>query len=221
MPASIVINQLRDPIQLSGTITAPYDFIKGKLSKYKPENAHLIYDNRSRHLTLILNDDSLINDEVSGNLIFSEVFNEFGINRGKKFTKDSLFLLLRKYRFCFNNVQHQMDLIANLNKYNATIKKVIQDEKNTNGSIKKSVEFLVEQGHEFNAEINLNIPIFVGLEPSFINVELCIDATDGELKFYFLSDELFEVEKNIVENAVRDQVNKIVKIFNCATIEKY
>lgn len=224
-------------IEFSGALHAPLNFIKGKLKAmdedvlqystsggnldnlYVPERSTLYADRDEGTLKLVLNEKNEYRDIVKGSLLESKDLADFEINSGRKFTQQALISVLKKNKIRFTDAGLHSEIVANLYNFSGTVKKTFEKSEDIKSGRKVDyVQF--EADHNMKApEIKLTGRLFKGYDAVTFNVSVNIDVTDGDVRFYFESEELYALQEEIKDKAIDEQIEGFSVTFACSVVE--
>lgn len=187
-------------VSISGNIHACAEFAtkRATLLKEKKDLSYVVVDKNVENtkIKLVVDESNPYNNyTILGELHKNEELLQFGINSGKKMSKDDLLTFIKRTAYYFPDKSENEKLIVALNKLHGTITTHFRNEKDTQGNS----TFLVEKSTNLSEEMKnanhfkLKVPLFVGEEPLVFRVELCLDPADSSVRFFLESDELFEL----------------------------
>jgi len=151
---------------------------------------------------------STVEDKYVSALVLSKELKEFGINTGKDYTTFELAQFIKMNRTCFESKSKAMELVSILQNFKAKVDKDIENADDTRGNKK----LLLQQTVDSNVpeSFSLTIPIFKGIEPQTIEVEIMIDAQD--LSCQLVSPEAKDFIDTEARRIMDDEINQIKKI---------
>lgn len=129
---------------------------------------------------------------VTGQLLVSEDYKKLQVNTGKRFTLDELRDFIRMNRSYFPDRGAHAALLGAIQSFSASVKTDIQNSKDTRGNAKTFVEKTVDSGgipFQFDADVQL----FKGQGKHRFTVDVCLDVTDGSVRFWFESPDATEL----------------------------
>lgn len=183
----------RKPQAITGTLLAPWDFLRLKLPSYDPLTAHVLVNRDAATVTLTLDERDELRDIIIGKLTLDDDVAALALNTDKCFTVGELRKLLKTNRRFFAEPDAHAVLLRNLETFSAKITKNIDDHKDTRGNSKKSVETAVA-GVEMPESFVLKSRVYKNEEPMSYRVEIGYDVTDaGGVMLYLESVELIEL----------------------------
>lgn len=198
-------NSYPEKLDIKGDINAVVNFIATREETLVKNKCHIIFNQDSKTIVLVINEDSEYKGQVEAKLENFSDLAEFGINRNKFFTRADMEKLIRMNRFYFPDKDDHMKLMSDFKSFTARVQQEIQQSADqrgnkTNVNVKNVQSDLVES-------FVISIPIYKGGEPKTFRVEICYDVTDSAPRFWLESVELFELEKVELEtkfNATRE-----------------
>lgn len=217
---------IREPatVSISGAITAPREYLEGKISTldgagaalYRPQDASLYVNREKKALRLNLNEKHSLGDTVSGALVESEELQLLQVNSEKRWSVQELKRMLKQVRFMFANRDENLAIIAALEKFNATVTTSIAQHSSNRGDSLNAIERVVS-GIDWKNTFKLNIPIFKGGPKHVFLVEIAVDATDANVRFFLDSPDLYDLQAQVLEQVLADEV-QYFKEWGCSVV---
>lgn len=128
-------------------------------------------------MVLIINSCfSSITDRYSSALVVSKEIKDLGINTDKTYTTFDLANMFKMNRTLFETKSKAMEIVSLLRNFKAKVDKDIENEDDTRGNRKMLIQQKVDSN--IPESFKLTLPIFKGIDPQTIEVEIMIDATD-------------------------------------------
>jgi len=186
---------LKEPLKyaFSGTIDAPLAFVKGKQIEFDIKKALVEIDRQKTHVKFFADKENCYGAVVEGKLEFHETFLKFRFNNDgtQLFSRQQLQSLIKLNSFVFQDKDKQMDLLQKIAKIEVDVQMNMQQGNDARGN----------KNNNFNKSVTTNIPvdvifgmqIYKGGEPVKFKAEICYDATETGLQFWFESAELVEI----------------------------
>lgn len=206
---------LRDPesIAVAGAITAPREYLEKKLATkatngsllYDPAYTTLYVDREGKQLTLLLNEKNPLGDSIKGKLEESKELQLLQVNSDKRWSVQDLKRELKKVRFMFADRDENVAIIAALEKFNATVTTHLTQHSSNRGDSHNAIERVVS-GIDWKNTFKLNIPIFKGGPKHVFLVEIAVDATDANVRFFLDSPDLYDLQAQVLEAAIEAEV---------------
>lgn len=201
-------------VNISGVITAPVEFLTKRVSEtdqVNPKRCHVIVNREKLTITLITAENDEYNTgRVVGSLGLHPKYEEFGINQQKGWVPEALGQFLKMNRSFFPNREENMKLVSDLKNFSATVNSTMERSSKENGSMKMSY------GQAVNSNLPeafaLNLPIFKGVAPTTIQVEVyaTIDGSDVYLQLFSpAANQLIEEMRDKVINEQVDAIRKL------------
>lgn len=160
------------------------------LQEVDPKKAIVTVDEQNLSITLELDPENHFGAEVFSKLEFTPELQQFHINESKQYSREELVKLIRFNRRFFEG-DHGALLLA-YQKLQVSTAATVNQESDTRGN--KASNFIKSVNSEsIPTEFILNIPVFKGFDPVRFRVEICLDATDQSVRFWFESLELAEL----------------------------
>lgn len=205
--------ELKHPekIRLSGNIQSISAFLlkryagrvgKG-LQEVDKEKAVVTVDADKMTMHLDIDPENHFGAEVLATLLFTPELLAFKINENHEFTREAMIKLLKFNKRFFADPLKQEELLESYMKLNLTgntqIKAESDDRGNRDVQFKKNID-----SQSIPKSFVLEIPIFKGQPVEKFRVDICIDVTEGSVRFWFESVELVELieerKKSIFES---------------------
>jgi len=188
-------------IRLSGNIQSIGNFLlkryedgaAGKdLQFVDKEKAVVTVDDSALSILLQLDPQNHFGTEVRAQLQLTPEIQKFCINENKQFTREELIKLIRFNKRFFNSIDaHEVLLKA----YQTLEIKTAGDLKQNSDSRGNKLQHFekVVVSDSIPQTFVLNMPIFKGQPKEVFRVEICLEATDASVRFWFESVELAEL----------------------------
>jgi len=209
------VNELKvkEPLKigLSGTIGAPFEFLKKRMDQIDQINqkrCHIIVDREEISIKLVFNENDEYNrGEVTGTLEAYPKFKEFGINTGKSWTPTALGLFFKMNRAFFSSREANMELVSTLMNFTASVNSTIERSAKESGDRSDKFEQVVNSN--LPKSFNLVIPIFKGVTAETIEVETFAQVDGRQVSFTLLSPGAQAILEEIRDKAVDEQLKTI------------
>lgn len=177
-------------VDITGTIVAPAEYY-AKRKDIEPKKCNVLYSYRDLFIKLTVNEDSAYATTITGKATLNPDLTKFGINSSSKtWTKTELKQFLKMNRAFFADVDSNLKMVTNLEKFSATVQAQIDDHKDDRGNTKKAFEVKVDSNLDLN--FTLQMPIFIGQATTSFQVEICFDVRDNGITIWLESPELQE-----------------------------
>lgn len=202
-------------LKLAGNILSVAAFLAARYENDKegsglqvidPSTTVVVVDEKEMTITMFLNPNYEYGTEVVGKLEFTEEFKQWSINSNKTFSREELIKLIRFNRRYFPDLLKHEALLTAYQKLSIS----------TTGELNQSSDPRGNRSIAFDKKVNsdniplefiLNVPIFKGFQPEQFRVEVCLDATDATVRFWFESVELAERIEILKEAIFADQLD--------------
>ena len=225
-----------EPLNISGTIETPLEFLKKRLYTIDITNAHVEVCRDTSEIELVINEcnyhPSLSSEEldsycdrdilldkflptsrVVGKIRYSKEFADLGINSDvQRWSPVKLAQYFRLNRHLFDDKQVSMALVSQLKNIKATISGKYQKEKETHGTISQTEFFELHIAHELPDSFVLNMPIFKGGEKAKFAVEIDAEYIDGNILVSLVSPAMNEAMEVARDAIIDDVVKKITDV---------
>ena len=195
-------------VELHGTITAPADFVANR--NPDPHSCHAIFSKEDYSISLVCDEKSPISTEITGKLTLNKFLKSLRINDSKQPYQRAELADAFKFarRFFVDKVAHK-DLIRSLNTFDDKV--FLEHNQTKDGKVGvKNVEqkSRVELGLQ-NQEILLSIPIFEGADYEVVRLAFEIEARNGIVLFWLVSDELPETIEGLADVVFMDERKRL------------
>lgn len=204
--------ELRQPekIHIAGDIKSVNTFLgvrikagSGKQTIDKTK-AVLYVDKKNLTIQLLLDPEDFFGASVIGKLEKSDELLQFSINQNKTFTKEELVKLIKFNRIFFDDATKHAEMLLAFQKVSSTVNIKSNDSADERGN--KERDFVKQVTTNAPTEFILNIPIFKGFDNVRFRVEICLDVTEGSIRFWFESTELHEIMQKTVDSIFKDEL---------------
>lgn len=191
-----------EPFSITGNINAVKDYLTTRTDIDK-KGAHILMNEQKASITLIRFEGLPYKVTVIGSLTPYPELAQFGINTSKTHTLTDIRTLIKMNRIFFPDRDKHTALVNSLQNFTAKVEATHTNvaDNRSNKSIGTTKQ--VETG--LMADFELCIPLFNGGAHKSFRVEICYDVTDGGTKFWFESVELYELQKNMVIDTLKQQ----------------
>lgn len=159
--------------------------------------AIVIVDKKGLSIELLIDPENHYGAEITGKLERSDEIIPFFINQNKTFSKEELVKLIKFNKIFFDAPTKQAEMLLAFQKVSSTVNIRANDSADDRGN--KERAFVKEVTTNAPTEFILNIPIFKGFDSVRFRVEICLDVTDGSVRFWFESTELHELTQTTVD----------------------
>lgn len=192
-------------VELSGNIEAPGEYFTKRKNEIEPllQKTNVVFDEEGLSILLTVNENDHHAITVSGKLEFFKEFLEFGINRNKKYTVDSLYKMLQLKRAYFKNREDHATMLDQLKKFQAKT----EIEFASTNDFKGSVAFKKIEVCKTNLTyiFTLQLPIYKGMNQYAFPVEIYFEPNDGSIICWLVSEDLAELEIKIRDEVMAEQ----------------
>jgi hypothetical protein len=205
------------PVNISGTITAPSLFLDKREGEFYDKRAHALVSKTDGEIKLVINEETVCKKyTITGQVEVGKKFAELGINTYENpYTPLELVKKLRLRRSIFKSVVDHTNLLATLSNVEANVSKQMDEMKddraNYNFNFKQTVTSNIPE------TFNLLLPIIEGEEPVEIEVAVLLEVESGKIVCYLESvdgaDLIEEAFTKLVENEVEKIKDKVTVIY--------
>lgn len=208
--------QYSKPIQITGILAAPFQFLEGK--KLDPDKCHIKIKKDTGVIALhILDTDPNSESVIIGQLKKDGYFERWGINTEKRWSVSEFLRHIKMQRVFFSDKSECDGLVESLQKWNARVETVIKQHNDNAGNSLSMLERKVSE-IGLKTAFSLTIPIFQGYGKQRFTVEIGLDPKNTQVDLYLYSNELFELEITHREKLVESELSKF-EGFNCSKVE--
>ena len=209
------------PINISGTLQAPFQFYDGKQKACNADDCHILIQNDKGIISLIVEDiHPFSRSTITGSLTKDKVLELFKINTEHRWGIQEFLKFIKTMSFYFaDRTQHQT-LIASLQKWRVKVERVITEHNDQKGNSDFQLQTKVQQSAEEGGlltHFDLNIPIFQGYPKAKFKVEIGLDPRNTVVDLFLISDELIVLEIGQREKLIQDELDKFSE-FPCSKI---
>jgi hypothetical protein len=155
--------------------------------------ALVIVNKEELTIELLLNPEDHFAPKVLGTLLPEPELEKWGINTTQTFTKEQLVKLIKFNKMVFKDPTKHAEMLLAFQKVSSTVNIKTNESSDERGN--KERAFVKEVTSNAPTEFILEIPIFKGFPASSFRVEVCLDVTEGSVRFWFESVELNELQK--------------------------
>lgn len=179
---------------------------EGALQHINKDLAVITMDEAAMTITLDVDPNHPFGTEVVGKLEFNPELLAWFINKDKQFTREQLISLLKFNRRFFADASQHSIMLDAYQKLNLTGQTALKNESDNRGNKDAAFKKTIDSSN-IPTEFSLLMPIFKGQPAKKFRVEVCLDATDASVRFWFESVELIE----IIEADKKEIFNKQVE----------
>jgi hypothetical protein len=221
------VNELPElaPIKMdiSGTIGAPVEFLRRRLSEYGQVNqkrCHVYVSRENMVIELTINEnDPYACGKIKGALETSPVFNKFGINAGKDWEPNELGQFLKMNRAFFADRAENMKLVTDLKNFQAKINVTMQRQKSESGDFNESYAGAVTSN--VPGAFKLKMPLFKGRPSEEIEVEVYANINGRNVLLQLYSPGTCQALEDIRDAVIDEEIAIIRELApDIAIIEK-
>lgn len=169
------------PVNISGTISAPRQFIEGRKEEFKGTKKHCLVSKTDGIIKLILNEQSVVDlYVVEGKIEISKKFKSLGINDDKvSYSPESLANKLKLLRSLFVSNMEHASICATLRNLKAKINADIEKSNDRKGNVTENFKVAVESN--MPDSIKLKIPLLEGEEAIEIELNVILELDGGSI----------------------------------------
>jgi hypothetical protein len=206
------------PVVISGNIDAPREYFSKRKETiaHLKQSTHVLVDLANHTIQLIVDEENPYNSHrITGKLLLNPDLIALEINKEIYRTKNEMVNKIRPIKHFFTTPSRHADLLMTFQKFTGKIEKSFEDSNDQQGKKKKLEEYSTNwttynsdgsRDEKFNNVFGLSLPLFLGFPKVAFDVELCLEPTDYNLKFYLQSIDLYEKIENEKEKAMNEAV---------------
>ena len=183
-------------------VNAPEHYQQGVQS----DLALVIVNQEKMSIHLKLHPENTFGAEVIGILALTPELQHFQINENKQWIREELVKFLRFNARFFDDKAAHKALLEAYQKLNLIGQTNVSAESDTRGNKNLAFQKQIDSSNIPN-EFILNIPIFKGFGKERFRVEICLDATDASVRFWFESPELHELIETRRDEIFADELD--------------
>lgn len=209
-PANQLPNKEPQKILITGVIGSPLRFLEKRVELLNQKECNILVNREDMTIMLTINEESYYKGIITGKVTLSQVFSDFGINTGKKWTPNKLGNFIKMHRSHFKDKQEWMILVDKLKSFTAKVNQNIEKKKIESGSYSDSIS--AEVNSNLPISFRVNLPIFVGTEETSIEVEFDHEVDGKDVQLSLVSPgamEVLESYRNTCIDQVLEEIKKI------------
>ena len=215
--APVQYPEFGNAVKYEGTLKMPNEILSKNLKEHISYSI-LLVNKPKRQLELIVRHGWINSEHYSGQLRFSKIFEEFGINTGQSRTTHELADFIKMNRSYFETKDKAMHLVKVLKSFKAKVNKEVESSDDNRGNKK----ILLDQAVDSNIPdaFKVNIPVFEYHDKELIEIEIYIDSSD--LSCQLISPEARDYVNDVSDNLIDAEVAVIKESFpDLIVIEVY
>lgn len=197
------------PVNISGTITAPSMFLEKREGEFYPKTAHALVSKTDGRIELVINEQTVSEKyTVTGQVEIGKKFAELGINTYKN-PKTPLELVqkLRLRRSIFKSVTEHANLLNILSNVEANVSKQMDESKDDRAN--HNINFRQTVISNIPNSFVLVLPIIEGEESVEIEVAVLLEVENSKIVCYLESVDGADLIETAFEELVNTEVDKI------------
>lgn len=194
-----------EKLDIRGVIDSALEFLKIRVNDIDQHKAHILVNRDNLSITLIIDEsDPYTQGVVRGELRFSKIFQQFGINTNKQWIPEQLGQFLKLNRSYFVSRDENMAVVNALKSFDAKVQQTVQKETKENGN--RASVFRQAVDSNVPESFKLRLPIINGCPPYEIDVETYA-TVDGQQVSISLQS---AGANDVVENIRTEYIDNIV-----------
>lgn len=198
-------------VSISGTIGAPFEFIKKRISEADQINqkrCNIIVDRQLGIIKLTTSENDYYNSgTIQGVLSNHNKLAEFGINTGKKWTPNELGQYFKMNRAFFVDKSENMKIVSDLKSFTAKVDTTISKQKQDNGSFEDTYAGIVTSN--LPGAFKMKIPLFRGMQSEEIEIEIYASINGREVLLQLFSPGANQAVEEIRDSIIDEQISLI------------
>lgn len=201
-----------DPVNIVGTITAPYNFLAKRygLNQFDTERTHVIVDRDAMSVRIVINEtDKRYRMTVVGKIELSRQFRQFGINAGKMWEPEDMGNFFRINRTYFESKEEAMKLVSLLKSFKARISTEVEREKKDNGSVTDVYRKVVDSN--IPSSFIVRIPVYKGAAPERIEIEVAATVNGRDVSLELISPDAQSIVETVRDNLINEELGRIAE----------
>jgi len=202
------------PLKIIGQIESVNSYLTARRGTLQPADclqyidrdlAVITMDELAGTITLDVDPNHPFGTVVIGKLEFNPDLLVWSINKDTQFTREQLIKLLKLNRRFFPDPSQHMIMLSAYQKLNLTGQTNLKNESDDRGNREAMFKKTIDSSN-IPTEFTLEMPVFKGQPAKKFRVEICLDATDASVRFWFESVELIEIIDADRKKIFKDQV---------------
>lgn len=204
-------------IIISGTLKAPSQFLNGKETVFKTEEAHLrIFTDKGR-LELYLQDtDPHCTHIINGCLTPDTELAAWKINSTARWGVAPFLEFIKTRRYFFENGAECTEMVNSLRTWDAEVQTLIKQHSDTAGNSLVSLEKKVS-GVKLKTKFRLAVPVYQGYPKENFDIEVGFDPQSNEVKLFLISEDLYMLELELRAKYMEEALVGLTK-FGCSKV---
>jgi hypothetical protein len=186
------------PVEISGTIQAPGNFIQKREDKHESKKANVLYSYRGLYINLRTEEDAdnQQNDrkqlyyQINGKLLKNPMIEDLQVNTKKRFSVKDLTEMLRFNRQWFADKDSNLTIVTNLQKFKLTAQAEIEANNDNRGNAKDLYE--IKNTSNMDLGFVLEMPLFIGQPKKKFRVDIEYRIIDRNIEVWLTSADLAE-----------------------------
>lgn len=201
-----------EKIEISGDIRTVSSFLRVRkdsgtgLQSIDKNRAVVLVDKKNRSIELQLDPENFYSPVITGTLADADELIPFNINTVKTFTKEELVKLIKFNKLFFSDATKHAEMLLAFQKVSSTVNISQKDSSDDRGN--KERDFVKQVETNAPTEFVLDIPVYKGFPAYRFRVEVCLDVTEGSVRFWFESIELHELRMKLVEEIFTEELKE-------------
>lgn len=207
-------------VNLSGTIEAPRLFDEKRksvkapttlgfegLNIYDPDNTHVRYSKDDMWIEIVYNERDNFKTVVKGTMARNPDLTAFGINDGTTWSRGELQTFLKMNRIHFEKLEANQKIVANLAKFQAQVDKHFDQADDGRGNKTDGYSQTIKT--DLDMDFTLVMSPYKSTDKKKFKVEICFDARNNGLDFWFESPELKEIEDEVRDTKMDSELKEL------------
>lgn len=202
----------KNPLAINGTLDAVLIFLKNRYAPNIKENGleyntHILVDLEKGSISLVVEENNELSDQVKGMLSLTKDITEFEINDGRYETPEELAEFIRMRKHLFASPLEYTGVFTSLKSFTAKVNQEISQMSDDKGNYEMKRQQAVE--HNVPKSFKLQVSIFKGQPKQIFEVEILVNKN---LAVTMYSAELIQIMDEQGKKLVEDVVAEIRQI---------
>ena len=197
-------------IVIEGIIDSPARWLEKRVELINQKASNIIVNRDNMGMSLTIIEGDYYATVISGFLKLSKEMEAFGINSDKTWEPAKLSQFFKMHRAFFKDKTENMTLVSTLKNFKAKVNQDIERKKEENGSRTDNYSQVVDSN--LPKSFKLNIPLFKGLEPEEIEVEIYADVDGRDVSLSLVSAGANETIEECKNHVIDEQLERIKEI---------
>lgn len=195
-------------LTIISTITGIFLWLEKRVSEIKQKACHILVDKDKLQMTLVIDELNHYRQTIISKLELSKEYIAFGINSDKEWECFELSDFIKMNRTYFQDKVAAGRLITDLRNFKAKVSGELEKFKDDRANFELRRKQTVDSN--LPADIKIKIPVFKGLPPINLTLEVCINPSDYACSF--ICPDATDYINGLTESIIEEQLDKIRSI---------